>query len=381
MNLDLISPKQNKENLFFEDIDDKITIPITYTGSINDIDKEKNIKKNDENDELIKISPPPFDIILTENPSRYVLFPIKDNAIWQLYKKQVQCFWTVEEVNLYGDLTDWNDKLNDNEKYFIKMILAFFSSSDGIVAENLALRFSNEVQLPEARSFYGFQNAMEMIHSEMYSLLIDTYVKDDKEKSRLFNAIENFPCIKQKAEWGKKWISDKKTTFGIRLIAFSIIEGVFFSGSFCGIYWIKKRGLMHGLTMSNELISRDEAMHTDFAVLLYSKINEKVPQKKVHKIMREAVEIESVFITEAIPCKLIGMNSELMKEYIKFVADRLLVQLGYEKIYNKSNPFSWMESISLNCKSNFFECTVTDYSLATQNNGNNELSFNNDVDF
>jgi ribonucleoside-diphosphate reductase subunit M2 len=261
------------------------------------------------------------------------------------------------------------------------MILAFFSSSDGIVAENLVLRFSNEVQLPEARAFYAFQNMMEMIHSEMYSLLIDTYVKDDKEKMRLFNAIENFPCIRKKADWGKKWISDKKATFGSRLIAFSIIEGVFFSGSFCGIYWIKKRGLMHGLTLSNELISRDEALHTDFAVLLYSKINEKVPQKKVHKIMREAVDIESQFIIDAIPCKLIGMNSDLMRQYIEFVADRLLVQLGYDKLYNKTNPFSWMELISLNCKSNFFECTVSDYSLATKNNGNNGLSFDDNIDF
>ena len=336
---------------------------------------ETGMMTTNKEEEIIKT-----DLILSDNPSRYVLFPIKDNEIWKIYKKQVQSFWTVEEVNLFNDLTDWN-KLNDDEQYFIKMILAFFSSSDGIVAENLVLRFSNEVQLPEARAFYAFQNMMEMIHSEMYSLLIDTYVKDDKEKMRLFNAIDNFPCIKKKAEWGKKWISDKKSTFGSRLIAFSIIEGVFFSGSFCGIYWIKKRGLMHGLTMSNELISRDESMHTDFAVLLYSKINEKVPQKKVHKIMREAVDIENQFINEAIPCRLIGMNSDLMSQYIEFVADRLLVQLGYDKIYNKTNPFSWMELISLNCKSNFFECTVSDYSLATKNNGNNGLSFDDNIDF
>lgn len=320
------------------------------------------------------------DPILTENPLRYVLFPIKDNDIWQMYKKQQNSFWRSEEINLAQDLVDW-EKLNDDEQYFIKMILAFFSSSDGIVAENLVLRFSNEVQLPEARAFYAFQNMMEMVHSETYSLLIDTYVKDDKEKHKLFNAIDNFPCIKKKADWAKKWITDKKSSFAYRIYGFAIIEGLFFSGSFCGIFWIKKRGLMHGLTLSNSFIARDEAMHTEFAIMLYSKINERLPQKKVHKIMREAVDIEKEFITEAIPCRLIGMNADLMKQYIEFVADRLLVQLGYEKIYNKSNPFDFMEMISISEKVNFFEATVSDYSLATKNNGINQLSFDDNVDF
>lgn len=342
----------------------------------NEMDNENIDKLEIIKQTMIKNQDP----ILTENPNRYVLFPIKDKEIWGFYKKQISSFWVTEEVNLLGDLNDWN-KLNDDEQYFIKMILAFFSSSDGIVAENLVNRFSNDVQLPEARAFYAFQNAMETIHSEMYSLLIDTYIKDEKEKIRLFNAIDNFPCIKKKAEWAKKWINDKKNSFGVRLIAFAIIEGVFFSGSFCGIYWIKKRGLMHGLTMSNELISRDESMHTEFAILLYNKIIEKVSQKKVYKIIREAVEIETQFITESIPCKLIGMNNELMKQYIEFIADRLLIQLGYNKLYNKTNPFSWMELISMNCKSNFFECNVTDYSLATKNNGNDKLIFDDNIDF
>jgi ribonucleotide reductase beta subunit family protein with ferritin-like domain len=337
-----------------------------------------DIIENSNSTNMTEIVKP--DPILTENPSRYVLFPIKDNEIWQMYKKQENSFWRAEEINLSQDLIDWA-KLNDEEQYFIKMILAFFSSSDGIVAENLVLRFSNEVQLPEARAFYAFQNMMEMIHSETYSLLIDTYVKDEKEKMRLFNAIDNFPCIKKKADWAKKWISDKKSTFATRLYGFAIIESVYFSGSFCSIFWLKKRGLMHGLTFSNELISKDEALHVEFSIMILNKINEKIPQKKAHKIMREAVEIEKEFITESIPIRLIGMNADLMKQYIEFVADRLLVQLGYDKIYNKSNPFSWMELISLNCKSNFFECTVSDYSLATKNNGNNELSFDDNVDF
>jgi ribonucleotide reductase beta subunit family protein with ferritin-like domain len=277
-------------------------------------------------------------------------------------------------------MADW-EKLTPDEQHFIKMVLAFFSSSDGIVAENLVLRFSNEVQLPEARAFYAFQSMMEQIHSETYSLLIDTYVKDDKEKTRLFNAIEHFPCVKKKADWARKWITDKKASFATRMFCFAIVEGVFFSGSFCAIFWLKKRGLMHGLTFSNETISRDEALHTDFAVLLLSKINEKLPQKKVHKIMREAVEIEKEFITESIPVRLIGMNAELMKQYIEYVADRLLLQLGYAKIYNKSNPFEWMLYISIQNRTNFFEAQVSDYSLAKKNNGNDGLVFDDSVDF
>jgi ribonucleotide reductase beta subunit family protein with ferritin-like domain len=282
--------------------------------------------------------------ILRENPNRYVVFPVKYPEVWRHYKRAVSCFWTPEEIDFSKDRTDW-DKLNNNEKYFIENILAFFAGSDGIVIENLAERFLTEIQIPEARQFYSYQMFIEAVHSETYSLLIDTYVKDEKKKNKLFNAIQEIPCIKKKADWAIRWISDKES-FGTRLIAFAIIECIFFSASFCSIYWIKQRGLMPGLTFSNELISRDEGQHTDFAVLLHSMLKDKPSQKKVHKIMKDAVAIEKEFITESIPCNLIGMNSELMKTYIEFVADRLLTQLGYEKIWNSSNPFSFMELIS-----------------------------------
>ena len=274
------------------------------------------------------------------------------------------CFWRTEEIDLSKDLKHWQD-LKDDEKHFIKHVLAFFAASDGIVLENLGQRFMNEVQLAEARAAYGFQIMMENIHSETYSLLIDTLVKNETEKTKLFEAIDNYPCIKKKADWAIKWINDNRSSFATRLIAFACVEGIFFSGSFCSIYWLKKRGLMPGLTFSNELISRDEGMHTDFAVLLFSKLINKPKKAKVHEIFKNAVEIEKEFICEALPCRLIGMNHVLMSQYIEFVADRLVVQLGYPKIYNSANPFDFMEMISLQGKTNFFEKRVGDYSLSS----------------
>jgi ribonucleotide reductase beta subunit family protein with ferritin-like domain len=303
--------------------------------------------------------------LLTENDSRYVMFPIQDNEIWKMYKKQVDCFWRAEEIDLSKDIVQWNSEtLNDNERYFISMILAFFAASDGIVTENLAVRFMGDVQLAEARAFYGFQIAIENIHNEVYSLLIDSLIKSDEQKNKLFAGIDNFPCIKKKSDWALRWINDKRSSFYTRLIAFACIEGIFFSGAFCSIYWLKKRGLMPGLTFSNELISRDEALHTEFAILLYNKTQKRYPKQKVHDIIKEAVEIEKEFICEALPCRLIGMNSKLMSQYIEFVADRLSLQLGYDKIYNSSNPFDFMEMISVEGKTNFFEKRVSEYALS-----------------
>jgi ribonucleotide reductase beta subunit family protein with ferritin-like domain len=300
--------------------------------------------------------------LLTPDDKRFVMFPIRDQSIWQMYKKQVACFWTVEEMDLSKDPADWA-KLNDDEKHFVSMILAFFAASDGIVLENLALRFFGDVQLPEARAFYGFQIAMENCHSETYSLLIETYIKNEEEKARLFNAIENYPCIKKKSDWAQKWIHDNRSSFATRLVAFACIEGIFFSGAFCSIYWIKKRNLLPGLTFSNELISRDEALHTEFAVLLYSRLQKKIGKARIYEIIKEAVEIETEFICDALPCRLIGMNSVLMTQYIQFVADRLSLQLGYDKIYNVANPFEFMELISLEGKTNFFDKQNNAYSL------------------
>ncbi len=297
--------------------------------------------------------------ILTENQNRFVLFPLQNNEIWEMYKKHLACFWVATEIDLSQDLNDW-EKLKDDEKHFIKYVLAFFAASDGIVLENLADNFICEVKLPEARCFYGFQAAMENIHSETYSLLIDTYIKDEKEKHNLFNAINNIPCIKQKANWAIKWMNNK-SPFVQRLVAFACVEGIHFSGSFCAIYWLKKRGLMPGLTYSNELISRDEGLHTDFACLLYRQAINKLTDKQVHEIIKEAVEIEKNFICDALPCKLIGMNSNMMATYIEFIADRLLYELGHSKIYNVENPFEWMEMISLTGKTNFFERRVGEY--------------------
>ena len=303
--------------------------------------------------------------LLTPDDNRYVMFPIKHNDVWEMYKRAVDSFWIVNEVNLAQDLKDW-ESLNDDEKNFVKMVLAFFAASDGVVTENLAIRFMNDVQASEVRAFYGFQIAIENIHSEMYSLLIDTYIKDEEEKKKLFEATTNYPCITKKFNWAKKWISDKRSSFATRLVAFAIVEGIFFSSSFACIYWIKKRGLMPGLTFSNELISRDEALHTEFAVLLYSKLVKKLSKKKIHEIIKEAVDIEKEFITEAIPCRMIGMNSKLMTQYIEFVADRLSLQLGYDKIYNSQNPFDFMELISIESKVNFFERTNSEYALANK---------------
>ena len=315
--------------------------------------------------------------LLTENPNRYVMFPIEHDDIWKSYKTMVDCFWRSEEIDFSKDMAHWLT-LNEDEQYFIKMILAFFAASDGIVLENLGMRFLSEVQLPEARAAYGFQLMMENIHSETYSLLIDTYIKDREEKHKLFNAIDNFPCIKKKADWAIKWIQDKRSSFSTRLVAFAAVEGIFFSGSFCSIYWLKKRGLMPGLTFSNELIARDEGMHTDLAILLFKKLNKKPKRKRIEDLIKEAVEIEKEFICSALPCRLIGMNSKLMSQYIEFVADRIMVQLGYNKIWNTANPFDFMEMISLSGKTNFFEKRVGDYSLSTNQKSDDVFSFDGD---
>lgn len=315
--------------------------------------------------------------ILTPDDNRFVMFPIKHDDIWQMYQKQVDCFWRPEEIDLSKDLGHWN-ALEKDEQFFISMILAFFAASDGIVLENLAQRFMSDVQVSEARAFYGFQIAMENIHSHTYSNLIETYIRDKHAKEKLFNAIENFPCIKKKSDWAQKWIHDNRSSFGTRLIAFACVEGIFFSGAFCSIFWLKKRGLMPGLTFSNELISRDEALHCEFAILLYSKLLKKVDKARVYEIIKEAVEIETEFICDALPCRLIGMNSEMMTQYIQFVADRLAVQLGYKKIYNAANPFDWMELISLEGKTNFFEKFNSSYALATKTDVNDAFEFTAD---
>lgn len=317
--------------------------------------------------------------ILKENPNRFVLFPIKYNRVWEMYKKQQASFWTAEEIDLFTDLKDW-ERLNKDEKHFIKYVLAFFAASDGIVLENLAEQFCTEVQIPEARCFYGFQIAMENIHSETYSLLIDTYIKDSNEKSFLFNAIENVPVIHKKASWAMKWIN-KTDRFAERLVSFAAIEGIFFSGSFCSIFWLKKRSLMPGLTFSNELISRDEGLHCDFACLLYSMLKNKLTQERIYEIITEAVEIEKEFISEALPVELIGINSELMKQYIEFVADRLIFTLGYPKYYNATNPFEWMEMISLQGKTNFFEKKVGEYQKAGVMSSKEDMVFRLNADF
>ena len=318
--------------------------------------------------------------LLKDNPNRFVLFPIEDDDIWSFYKKSEASFWTAEEIDLHQDLSDWDKKLNDNERHFIKHVLAFFAASDGIVNENLAENMVNEVQYTEAKFFYGFQIMMENIHSETYSLLIDTYIKDINDKTYLLNAIENMDCVKKKADWAMRWIDNG--SFKERLIAFAAVEGIFFSGSFCSIYWLKKRGLMPGLTFSNELISRDEGMHCDFACLLYNNhIEQKLEDGVVTKIIMDAVEIEKEFVSDALPVSLIGMNAELMCQYIEFVADRLLVQLGEPKAYNADNPFDWMDLISIQGKTNFFEKRVGDYRKSGVGVDKDKQVFTIDADF
>ncbi len=317
--------------------------------------------------------------ILQENPGRFVLFPLKYHDIWEMYKKQMASFWTADEIDLYQDISDW-EKLTDNERHFIKHILAFFAASDGIVLENLAGKFCTEIQIPEARCFYGFQIAMENIHSETYSLLIDTYIKDQQEKHILLNAIDNIPVIKKKADWALRWINDKNS-FAERIVAFSAVEGIFFSGSFCSIFWLKKRSMMPGLTFSNELISRDEGLHTDFACMIYKHLENKLSQEKIIEIISDAVTIEKEFVSDALPVELIGMNSKLMSQYIEFVADRLIYALGYQKHYNVQNPFEWMEMISLQGKTNFFEKRVGDYQKANVLSKTEDKVFRLDADF
>lgn len=318
--------------------------------------------------------------ILAENEGRFVLFPIEHDDIWKYYKDNEACFWTAEEIDLSADLADWNNKLNDNERHFIKHVLAFFAASDGIVNENLAENFVAEVQYTEAKFFYGFQIMMENIHSETYSLLIDTYISDPKEKDYLFNAIETMPPVQKKAEWALRWIDNG--TFAERIVAFAAVEGIFFSGSFCSIFWLKKRGLMPGLTFSNELISRDEGMHCDFACLLYTKhIVHKLEPGVVTGIIKDAVAIEKEFVSESLPVNLIGMNSELMCQYIEFVADRLLVELGEQKVWNVENPFPWMDMINLQGKTNFFEKRVGEYQKAGVTSDRDKQIFSLDEDF
>ncbi len=321
--------------------------------------------------------------ILQDNPGRFVLFPIEHNDIWKYYKQQEACFWTAEEIDLAQDIQDWDNKLNSDEQHFVKHILAFFAASDGIVNENLAMNFVNEVQYTEAKMFYGFQIMMENIHSETYSLLIDTYIKDKEEQNKLFNAIETIPAIAKKAEWAIKWINSE--SFVERLIAFAAVEGIFFSGSFCSIFWLKKRGLMPGLTFSNELISRDEGMHCDFACHLYNNhIQNKLSNDRIKEIICGALSIEKEFILEALPVRLIGMNADLMSQYLEFVTDRLLVALNVPKVYNVENPFDFMQNIALQGKTNFFEKRVAEYQKAGVNNKSNESiddAFSGEIDF
>ena len=312
--------------------------------------------------------------MLTENTNRYSLFPIQHDDIWKLYKKMVACFWSVEEISFKGDKNDWNNKLTEDERYFIKMILAFFSVADGVVMDNIGTRFLSDVKWMELTCAYSIQLFIEAIHSETYALLIDTYISEDVEKMKLFNAIDNFPCIERKQQWAIKWI-ESSSSFAERLVAFACVEGIFFSGSFCAIFWLKKRGLMKGLTFSNELISRDEGMHTDLACMIYKKLVNKIPKETIYKIVREAVIIEKSFIIDALPCRLIGMNSTLMKQYIEFVADRIINQLGYKKIYKVLCPFDFMELIALEQKGNFFETKISSYSIDTNKKEDDNSNF------
>ena len=341
--------------------------------------------------EPVEVPLPPLDLsgsspvtikepMLEASEDRFVIFPIRHPDIWEKYKNHMSVFWTPEEIDLSKDMVDW-EKLSDNERYFIKNILGFFAGSDGIVMENLALRFMREVQWPEAKFFYNCQNLLEAVHSETYSLLIDTYITDTKEKQDLLRAISTIPCVKKKADWALTWIDSADASFATRLLGFAAVEGIFFSGAFCAIFWLKQRGLMPGLTVSNEFIARDEGLHTDFACLLYSKLVNKLSKKDAHKIIRDAVKIEKQFITKSLPCELIGMNAKLMTQYIEFVADRLLLQLGYPKAYSATNPFPFMERISLEGKDNFFEKRVTTYAKGSVGKERSEMVFSTVADF
>ena len=318
--------------------------------------------------------------ILTESADRFVVFPIQHPDLWEKYKQHMAVFWTPEEIDLSKDMAHW-EKLSDNERHFIKHILGFFAGSDGIVMENLATRFMKEVQWAEAKFFYSCQNLLEAVHSETYSLLIDTYIHDPVEKNQLFKAVQTIPCVQKKADWALTWIDNKDASFATRLLAFAAVEGIFFSGAFCAIFWLKQRGIMPGLTLSNEFIARDEGIHTDFACLLYSKLVNRLTKQQAHKIIRDAVKIEKQFITKSLPCELIGMNAKMMTQYIEFVADRLLLQLGYPKAYSATNPFSFMEVISLENKDNFFEKRVSTYAKAAVGKDRAEMSFKMDADF
>jgi ribonucleotide reductase beta subunit family protein with ferritin-like domain len=337
----------------------------------------------------VKVDPPALELdslesvtepILTPNPHRHVLFPIEHHDVMSMVKHAMSVFWTAEEVDLAKDTKDW-ELLDANTQHFIKHVLAFFAASDGILMENLALNFQSEVQLPEAKYFYANQNFMEAVHSEMYSLLIDTYIQDKSEKQHLLEGASRIPAIKKKAEWAMQWLDAKKNSFATRLVAFACVEGIFFSGSFCSIFWLKKRGLMPGLTTSNEFIARDEGLHTDFACLLYGKIVNKLKKSTVYKIVKDAVKAEKQFITKALPCELIGMNAELMSQYIEFVADRLIMQLGYPSLFNVANPFEFMERISLEGKDNFFEKRNANYAKANVGKKVEEMSFSTEAAF
>jgi len=346
---------------------------MTISNKENSAVKQKKLDEDEKKD--VEVEP-----LLKENPRRFVILPIEYDSIWKMYKKAEASFWTAEEVDLSKDLSDW-EKLKADEKYFISHVLAFFAASDGIVNENLVERFMQEVQVPEARCFYGFQIAIENIHSEMYSLLIDTYVRDSAEKEKLFNAIETIPAVKKKADWALRWINAENASFAERIIAFASVEGIFFSGSFAAIFWLKKRGLMPGLTFSNELISRDEGLHTDFACLMFKHLVNKPSKDRIYEIVKDAVEIECEFLTDALPVALIGMNCDLMVQYIKFVADRLLVELDCEKVYKTTNPFDFMDMISLEGKTNFFEKRVGEYQKMGVMSSKEDNKFTLDADF
>ncbi len=317
------------------------------------------------------------EMLLKKNESRYVLFPIVHHDIFEMYKKAESTFWRADEIDLAKDMSDW-EQLNENEQNFIKNVIGFFAGSDGIVMENLAQRFLREIEIPEIRNFYSYQIYNEAVHSLTYSLLIDTYVRDKEEKRKILNSIQTIPCVSQKAQWAQQWIENNEVSFATRLVAFAIVEGIFFSGSFCAIYWLKKRGLMPGLTFSNELISKDEGLHCEFATLLYSKIQNRIPQEQIHYMIRGAVDIEKEFVCDSIPVRLLGMNADSMCQYIEFVADRLLAQLGYEKFYRAENPFDWMELISLRPKSNFFEVRVGEYVKSNVNEKSEQFELSED---